>query len=196
MAWDSGLDEDLHDRHNSPFSREYILGFLGLQKEDQSQSPFERYNKVGLATKTRSCRVTKKRGHKILEQDFGLRLHFDYAKYETEHEATFYRVFSYLTFSGASEKMGNNIWERLYRTHAIYQHVSFLEPKQLPPWSKRLQRKFDRAMNFFRFEPYIDPCNLPYQIAIRQKVKDNERLAEDEHTDEVWEEIEGEKSVA
>ena len=59
--------------------------------------------------------------------------------------------------------------------------------------SKRLQKKFDRAMKSFKLKPHIEYCNLPYQIAVQHKVKDDERIGEDEQRREIRKAIKSKK---
>ena len=42
--------------------------------------------------------------------------------------------------------------------------------------SKKLQRRFDRASNFFKLQPWLEPMNVPTEIARKHGLKEEDRL--------------------
>ena len=72
--------------------------------------------------------------------------------------------------------MASNVCQSEFGSHAMHLYTEFFESDQLPRMSKTLQRKFDRASNFFRLEPWIEPMSLPAEIAKKHGLREKDRL--------------------
>ena len=129
----------------------------------------------------------------MLEQDFGLRFHFDYVYHDSVY-GSHYRVLSYLIYSGTYGKMAaNTSWTSSGCNHVMHLHAEFLEPEQLPPMTEKLQAQFDRALNSFKLEPWIESMCLPAEISKKHGLKEEGRVNY-KYKEKVMEDIQSKKA--